>query len=227
MKSTGKEDNKVALAIFDLDNTLIGGDSDYLWGQYLAEQGVVDGDYYESENQRFYAEYKAGELDIHEFLRFSLKPLARHAMADLQRWRSAFIAEKIEPLILPAAEMLVDGHRIEGDTLLIVTATNRFVTEPIAERFGISNLIATEPEIRAGRYTGEVKGTPSFQQGKVERLNDWLAENGETLQGSCFYSDSHNDLPLLELVERPVAVDADETLLQHARARGWETISLR
>ncbi len=227
MKSTHQEGDKVALAIFDLDNTLIGGDSDYLWGQYLAEQGIVDGDYHERENQRFYTEYKAGGLDIHEFLRFSLKPLARHDMRDLQRWRAAFIAEKIEPLILPAAEMLVDGHRIEGDTLLIITATNRFVTEPIAERFGISNLIATEPEILAGRYTGKVRGTPSFQQGKVERLNDWLVENGETLQGSCFYSDSYNDLPLLERVERPVAVDADEALLRHARARGWETISLR
>jgi len=217
----------VALALFDLDNTLLAGDSDYLWGRYLVEQGIVDGETYESENERFYREYREGKLDIHEFLRFSLRPLAGRDRETLRRWREGFLAEKIEPLIQPAAEMLVDGHRIEGDTLVIITATNRFVTEPIAERFGVPNLIATEPALRDGRYTGEVDGTPSFREGKVERLREWLLARGETLDGSCFYSDSHNDLPLLELVERPVAVDPDDELRAHATEKDWEIISLR
>ncbi len=217
----------MALAIFDLDNTLLSGDSDYLWGRFLVDRGIVDGDEYERENERFYREYREGRLDIHEFLRFSLRPLAELDPARLNELRADFVASRIEPLITPAAELLVDGHRIEGDTLLIVTATNRFVTAPIAERFGIPHLIATEPEMRDGRYTGEVAGTPSFREGKVERLQAWLAERGETLEGSCFYSDSHNDLPLLERVERPVAVDPDDALRARAAENGWEVISLR
>ena len=215
------------LAIFDLDTTLLDGDSDYLWGVFLAERRVVDPDHYERENARFYAEYKEGRLDIHEFLRFSLAPLARHAPAALAAWRAEFLATRIEPIVLPKAVALVEGHRAAGDTLLIVTATNRFVTAPIAARFGIPHLIATEPEVRDGRYTGEVEGVPSFREGKVVRLEQWLDAHGQTLDGSRFYSDSHNDLPLLERVDHPVAVDPDPTLAEHARRCGWPVLSLR
>lgn len=217
----------MSLAIFDLDNTLLGGDSDYLWGRFLVEQGHVDGAYYERENQRYYEEYKAGTLDIFEFLRFSLKPLAEHDMATLQQWHRQFMTEKVIPIMLPRATELLQKHREVGDTLLIITATNSFVTAPIAEALGVDKLIATDPELLHGRYTGEVSGTPCFQHGKVTRLYEWLAQSGQNLANSWFYSDSHNDLPLLELVSHPVAVDADDTLAAHAEARGWPHISLR
>ncbi len=217
----------MALALFDLDNTLLAGDSDYLWGVFLGEIGVVDADHYESINQRFYDEYKAGTLDIMAFLAFSLKPLADNDPADLRTWRERFLAEKIEPLITRAAESLVARHRRAGDTLLIITATNSFVTAPIAARFGIEHLIATEPEQVDGRYTGRVAGTPSFREGKVERLTHWLAAHQHDLTDASFYSDSHNDLPLLERVPRPVAVDPDPLLLDHAKAHHWPVISLR
>ncbi|NNG14482.1 MAG: HAD family hydrolase [Gammaproteobacteria bacterium] len=217
----------MALAIFDLDNTLLNGDSDYLWGQFLVELGVVDGDWYEGENQRFYDEYKTGRLDIFEFLCFSLKPLAEHDMATLNDWHARFMEEKIRPIIQTKAQALVDRHREAGDTLLIITATNRFVTAPISAVFGIDNLLATDPAQEHGQYTGEVAGTPCFRDGKVERLNNWLRETGFNLEGSYFYSDSHNDLPLLEKVQHPVVVDADDTLRQHAEQVGWDIISLR
>ena len=217
----------MSLAIFDLDNTLLGGDSDYLWGRFLVEHGIVDAAHYERENQRFYDEYKSGQLDIHEFLRFSLRPLAEHDMVTLQDWHRQFMAEKIMPIILPKARELLAKHRAAGDFLLIITATNRFVTGPIAEELGVDEMLATEPAMAHGRYTGEVSGTPCFQQGKVTRLRDWLAQTGRHLENSWFYSDSHNDLPLLEQVSHPVAVDADETLAEHARLKGWPVISLR
>lgn len=217
----------MTLAIFDLDNTLLGGDSDYLWGRFLVEQGIVDAAYYERENQRFYDEYKSGQLDIHEFLRFSLKPLTEHEPQQLQAWHRQFMAEKIEPIMLPKAADLLANHREQGHFLLIITATNSFVTSPIAKRLGVDDMLATEPRQVNGRYTGEVEGTPCFQHGKVERLHTWLEANGRNLDGSWFYSDSHNDLPLLELVSNPVAVDADETLTDHAMQKGWPLISLR
>jgi HAD superfamily hydrolase (TIGR01490 family) len=216
----------MALAIFDLDNTLLSGDSDYLWGRYLAEIGVVDSDVYETANRRFYEEYKQGRLDIFAFLAFSLRPLAENAVEDLLRWRTRFIEQKILPLIGQPARDLVEDHRSAGDTLLIVTATNSFVTSPIAELFGIPNLIGTDPEMQDGRFTGRVAGTPSFREGKVARLNNWLQLHGLTLRGSTFYSDSHNDLPLLELVDHPVAVDPDDALRERAQAAGWPIISL-
>ncbi len=217
----------MTLAIFDLDNTLLGGDSDYLWGRFLVEQGIVDATHYERENQRFYEEYQSGQLDIHEFLRFSLKPLAQHDMATLQGWHRQFMAEKIAPIMLPKAQALLAKHRAAGDLLLIITATNRFVTDPIAKALEVDEMLATEPAMAQGRYTGEVEGVPCFQQGKVTRLNEWLAQTGYNLADSWFYSDSHNDLPLLERVSHPVAVDADETLSEHARLKGWPQISLR
>jgi HAD superfamily hydrolase (TIGR01490 family) len=217
----------VRLAIFDLDNTLLGGDSDYLWGRFLIEQGVVDGAYYERENERFYAEYKAGTLDILEYQRFSLAPVKGHSVEAIRGWHQRYMAEKIAPIMLPAARTLLDEHRRAGDFLLIITATNRLVTQPIADAFGVDDMLATEPEIVAGHYTGEIVDIPCFQQGKVQRLRAWLERSGFNLAGSAFYSDSHNDLPLLELVERPVAVDPDDTLRDHARARGWQVMSLR
>jgi HAD superfamily hydrolase (TIGR01490 family) len=217
----------VGIALFDLDNTLIAGDSDFLWGCFLVEQGIVDGAVYERENRRFYDQYKAGELDIHEFLAFQLQPLAEHNMESLQQWRCRYIEEKITPILLPAAHALVDKHRRQGDTLIVITATNRFITSPIAALYDIQHLLATEPEIINGTYTGSVTGTPCFQDGKVERLGGWLEDNQQSLDDSWFYSDSHNDLPLLGKVTHPVAVDPDEILAQHARDHDWPIISLR
>ncbi len=217
----------MSLAIFDLDNTLLADDSDYLWGCFLVKLGVVDPELYESENQRFYDDYKAGSLDIFEFLAFSLKPLSEHDIPTLQQWREQFMDEVIRPLMLPKAQALVNKHRENGDTLLIITATNRFVTEPIAAAYGIDNLLATEPEMIADRYTGKVAGTPCFQEGKVERLHEWLQTNQHSLEDSYFYSDSQNDLPLLNLVTHPVTVDADETLIAYAKKNHWQQISLR
>jgi len=217
----------MALALFDLDNTLLDGDSDYLWGCFLVERGVVDGETYQRENQRFYEQYLAGCLDIREFLRFQLQPLATHTRDQLEQWREQFLSDKIDPILLPKARALLEKHRQQGDELLIITATNRFITGPIADRYAVSHLLATEPEMRGGEYTGGVNGTPCFQDGKVECLQCWLDERGRTLAGSWFYSDSHNDLPLLERVEHPVAVDPDDKLEALARERGWPVISLR
>lgn len=217
----------MALAIFDLDNTLLGGDSDYLWAEFLVEHKIVDGEHYQQANQDFYDQYLAGTMDIFEFLAFQLKPLADNSLADLNRWRAFYLTEKIEPIILPAARALIAQHQQQGDTLLIITATNSFITTPIAEKLGIPYLIATEPEMINGVYTGKVAGTPSYQEGKVKRLRDWLDTQALTLEGSYFYSDSHNDLPLLELVEHPIAVDADSKLQTIAEQKGWKRISLR
>jgi HAD superfamily hydrolase (TIGR01490 family) len=217
----------VGLALFDLDNTLIAGDSDYLWGCFLVEQGIVDGSRYERENRRFYDQYRVGELDIYEFLDFQLRPLAEHGLASLQQWRKQYVEEKISPILLPKAHELIDRHRQQGDTLVVITATNRFITAPIVELYDIPHLLATEPELQDEQYTGRVAGTPCFQDGKVERLGDWLADNQQSLDNSWFYSDSHNDLPLLNKVTHPVAVDPDEILEQHARDHDWPVISLR
>lgn len=215
------------LAIFDLDNTLLNGDSDYLWGQFLAQQGHVDSDYYQRENQRFYDEYAAGTLDILEYLEFSLAPLMKIEMNELKRLHKQFMEECIRPIITADSRKLIEKHKQNKDILLIITATNRFITGPIAEEFGIEHIIATEPELKNNRYTGKVSGTPCFQEGKVERLKSWLTKTGNNLAESIFYSDSHNDLPLLGLVTIPVAVDPDDTLRSHAEMKGWEIISLR
>ncbi|MDR9437357.1 MAG: HAD family hydrolase [Thiohalophilus sp.] len=217
----------MTLAIFDLDNTLLNGDSDYLWGRFLVQQGRVDGEAYERENHRFYEEYKSGQLDIREFLAFSLRPLSEIPPPELIELHRQFMDEEIRPRITPAARALLDKHRARDDFLLIITATNRFVTEPIAEELGVDELLATDPEQIDGRYTGQVSGIPCFREGKVQRLEQWLKQTGQNLADSWFYSDSHNDLPLLERVTYPVAVDPDETLTDHASARGWPILSLR
>jgi HAD superfamily hydrolase (TIGR01490 family) len=218
------------LALFDLDNTLLAGDSDYEWGQFLVDRGILDREAYEAQNQAYYGQYAAGTLDIHEYLGFALRPLAEHTPTDLGRWHAEFMASRILPMVTAEARALVDGHAQRGDLCAIVTATNSFVTAPIAREFGVLHLIATEPECRDGRFTGRVAGTPCFREGKVLRLDQWLSGQGRRLgefAQSSFYSDSHNDLPLLERVSRPVAVDPDEELAREAARRGWERISLR
>jgi len=217
----------VSLAIFDLDQTLLRGDSDHAWGEFLVEQGAVDRARFTADNNRYYAAYLAGTLDIYEFLeQHQLRPLAENDRGQLDRWRAEFMRTRILPIIPPAARALVEKHRARGDTLLIITATNRFITAPIAAEFGITELIATDPEERDGRFTGRVAGVPSYREGKVTRLYDWLKSRHETLDGSWFYSDSHNDLPLLNLVANPVAVNPDDILADHARNNGWPVLHI-
>ncbi len=215
------------LVLFDLDNTLLTGDSDFEWAQFLIEQGVLDREAYEARNQSFFDQYKAGTLDIHEFLDFQLKPLSRHPRAQLDAWHRQFMDIKIRPMMRAQARALIERHR--GDLCAVITATNSFVTAPIAREFGVANLIATEPEQRGGEFTGRVSGIPCFKEGKVQRLEAWLGEQGKTLAAfseSWFYSDSHNDLPLLERVTHPVAAHPDEKLRAHAVQRGWKIVSL-
>jgi len=216
----------MTLAIFDLDHTLLSGDSDHAWGQFLIDKEVVDGESYRRENERYYAQYRAGTLDIFEFLEFALKPLARHDRTELDAWHREFLETRIRPMITPAARALVEKHRRQGHILLIITATNRFVTGPIAREFGIDHLLATEPEETNGRFTGRVAGIPCYREGKVTRLQAWLKAHHESLNDSWFYSDSHNDLPLLELVDHPVAVRPDELLRRESVARRWPIIDL-
>lgn len=217
----------MALVIFDLDNTLIGGDSDYLWGEFLVKNNYVDATEFAAQNVQFYKEYKAGTLDIMAYQRFALKPLSEHSMETLNKWHARFMETFIEPIVLPKALALVKEHKSKGDRVIIITATNTFITRRIALRYGIAELLGTNGEIVNNRYTGEVEGVPTFQAGKVTRLNEWLKRENETLAGSVFYSDSFNDLPLLEIVEHPIVVDGDETLLEIAEKRGWPSISLR
>lgn len=217
----------MTLAIFDLDNTLLRGDSDHAWGEFIAGLGIVDCASYRTRNDAFYEDYCRGALDVFAYQRFVLAPLTGFSMAELARWHEQFMREKIEPIILPKAQALVDSHRAQGHTLLIITATNSFITAPIARRFGIDTLIATEPEIHNNTYTGDVVGVPCYREGKVQRLNTWLLDKNEDLRGSYFYSDSHNDLPLLQLVDHPVAVDPDDTLRQYAEENSWKILSLR
>lgn len=215
------------LAVFDLDHTLLAGDSDYLWGQYLVEQGLVDGQTYARENQRYYEAYQAGTLDIRAFAAFSLAPIVKHGAERLARLRPRFVAEKIGPIVAAGAPALLERHRAQGDHVVITTATNRFITEPIAELLGVADLIATDPEIIDGRHTGRVAGTPNFREGKLVRLREWQARQGRDFAGMTVYSDSHNDLPLLQAADQPIAVDPDAQLRTEAERRGWRVISLR
>lgn len=215
------------LAIFDLDNTLLAGDSDYAWGQFLIEKKVVNGVDYKQANERYYEQYRKGTLDIFQFLEFALQPLTRHERSTLEKWHQEFMQEKIRPMITEKARELVEQHRTRNDLLMIITATNSFVTQPIAKEFGIETLLATNPEESNGRFTGKVSGIPCFREGKVQRLQAWLQNRGNEINESWFYSDSHNDLPLLEIVNHPVAVDPDDILRKHARSADWPIISLR
>ncbi|MGA8261990.1 MAG: HAD family hydrolase [Arenicellales bacterium] len=211
----------MSLALFDLDHTLLVGDSDHAWGQFLGERSVVDAHDFTARSDYYLLEYQAGRLDIHEFLDFQLAPLARTPFEELLRLREEYVAEKIRPLVTSEATELVESHRRRGDTLAIITATNDFITRPIAGLFGIEHLIATELEFVNGAFTGRIVGEPCFREGKVGKLRDWMAHSGCDLRGSWFYSDSQNDLPLLERVEHPAAVNPDPVLEREARQRGW------
>ena len=217
----------MTLALFDLDNTLLSGDSDYEWGQFLVDKKLVDVTFYEAENKRFYQQYEQGVLDIDEFSAFSFKFLSENSQETLTALHQEFMQTVILPLMSKKAKALVESHRRQGHTLVVITATNSFITRPIVDAFDIPYLIATEPQQVEGCYTTKIEGTACFHQGKVVRLTTWLAEHNAGLQGSYFYSDSHNDLPLLEKVETPVAVDPDETLAAIAIQRHWQQISLR
>lgn len=215
------------LAIFDLDNTLLGGDSDYAWGEFLIEQRLVDADEHRRKNDAFYADYQRGELDMHAYLCFVLETIAGKSPVELEELRDLFMQQFIQPMLLPAADDLLKQHRDKNDFLLVITATSRFITEPIARLLGVDDLLASEAEIIDGRYTGKPEGTPCYHTGKVTRLEAWLKDRQFNMEHACFYSDSHNDIPLLEAVGHPVAVDADEKLRAHAEKHGWPVISLR
>ena len=220
------------LALFDLDNTLLAGDSDFEWAQFLISRGVVDRELQEAKNIEFYEHYKAGTLDIYAFLEFQLAPLARHERSELDAWHREYMERHIRPIVTPQARTLVLEHLASGDLCAIVTATNSFVTGPIAREFGIANLIGTIPavDVGSGRFSGQPTGTPSFQGGKITRVEQWLESQGlwwGSFEKSYFYSDSHNDLPLMQKVTHPVAVDPDDKLRTHAAAAGWTTLSLR
>lgn len=217
----------MALAIFDLDNTLIAGDSDHSWGEFLVTQQLVDKAHFQQVNDQFYADYVAGNLDIYAYLEFSLQPLTTMTIAELALLHEQFMQRVIKPMQLPKAQALLQQHRDAGDRLLIITSTNRFVVEPICHSLGITEILASEAEIIHGRYTGKTLGVPTYKEGKVTRLNSWLEEHHESLAGSWFYSDSINDLPLLLKVEHPVAVDPCPALRQVAEQKNWPIISLR
>ncbi|MEO1941066.1 MAG: HAD family hydrolase [Candidatus Thioglobus sp.] len=214
----------MALAIFDLDKTLIGGDSDFLWGEFLSEIGAVDADTYQIKNQYFFDQYALGNLNINEYLEFCLEPLSLNSRTTLDEWHQRFMQAKIEQILLPKAQAIIDKHKAKGDTILVITATNSFVTGPIVKRYGIDNLLATNPEVKNGKFTGKVEGEPCFQKGKIAHLDRWLEQTGEDMTGAYFYSDSHNDLPMLELVDNPVVVHGDETLQKVAKERGWPSL---
>ena len=218
------------LALFDLDNTLLAGDSDYNWSLFLIGEGLLDAKTHHDRNEQFYLDYKSGCLDIYAFLKFQLQPLAQHPKKFLDELHLKYMEKVIRPMMTEKAQALVNQHKANGDLCLVITATNSFVTKPIATAYGIEHLIGTDPEMVNGAFTGGVSGVPSFQEGKVTRLNSWLAERGQTLDSfkvSYFYSDSHNDLPLMKLVTNPVAVDADPTLTEYAKQQSWPHISLR
>ena len=216
------------LAIFDLDNTLIGGDSDYLWGEFLCDEGIItDRESFQKMNDYFYHQYEIGELDIYAWAEFSFKVLSEHSFDKLNQLRKNFMETKIRPIFLEKAQNCIDNHKKNGDSVLVITASNTFVTKPIVEMYGIEHLLATEPEFVSGRFTGKVSGIPCFQSGKIDNLMPWLEKNNENLIGSYFYSDSHNDLPLLELVDNPVAINGDPILTAAANKNGWTNLDWR
>jgi len=218
----------MSLAIFDLDNTLIDGDSDHLWGEFLCDEGVIaDRQAFQKKNDYFYEQYELGLLDIYAWAEFSFEILAKHSMKELEYLHRKFMTVKIEPIILDKAQNCINSHKENGDTVLVITASNTFVATPIVKRYGIDYLLATEPEIKSGRYSGKISGNPCFKSGKIDNLMPWMSQNNETLEGSFFYSDSHNDIPLLEIVDNAVAVNADKILTTKAIKLGWEVADWR
>jgi len=218
----------MSLAIFDLDNTLIGGDSDYLWGEFLCDEGIItDRESFQKMNDYFYQQYEIGELDIYAWAEFSFKVLTEHSLDELNELRQQFVDTKIKPIFLEKAQSCINHHKVKGDTVLVITASNTFITKPIVEMYGIEHLLATKPEFKSGRFTGKVSGIPCFQSGKIDNLMPWLEQNNESLFGSYFYSDSHNDLPLLELVDNPIVVNSDKFLTSTANENGWQVFDWR
>lgn len=217
----------MAIALFDLDNTLTTEDSDFLWGQYLINHKIVDASAYEEKNRLFYEDYEQGTLDIDRYLRFALQPLTQFPMQQLEDWRQAFVDEYIRPVIAPKAESVIAHHRDRGDIPVLISATNFFITEPIGQLLGFEHNLSTRPEIIDDRYSGNYLGKPTFQQGKVDALNLWLEESGQTLEESSFYTDSHNDLPLMEQVTYPYAVNPDPILTEIATKKGWPILDFR
>lgn len=217
----------MALAIFDLDNTLLGTDSDNAWGEFAVAHNIVDAQTYGARNTQFFNDYLDGKLDVSDYLDFCLEPLGQHSREQLNKWHDQFMQEKIEPFILPKALELIARHEQAGDITMIITATNRFVAGPIGRRYGIDIMLASECEEVDGRYTGRSYDIPCFREGKITRLERWLEETGHDLTGAYFYSDSRNDLPLLSIVDNPVAVDPDDVLRAHAEQHNWSVISLR
>ena len=218
----------MSLAMFDLDNTLIGGDSDYLWGEFLCEKGIIeDTASFQKMNEYFYQQYEVGKLDIYAWAEFSFKVLTEYSIDELNDLRQNFIHQKIEPIFLDKAQSCINQHKENGDTVLVITASNTFITAPIAEMYGINHLLATEPEFKDGRFTGKVSGVPCFQSGKIDNLMPWIEKHNKNLKGSYFYSDSHNDLPLLEIVDNPVAINGDLRLTSTANKNGWPNLDWR
>ena len=218
----------MSLAMFDLDNKLIGGDSDYLWDKFLCEKGIIeDTASFQKMNEYFYQQYEVGKLDIYAWAEFSFKVLTEYSIDELNDLRQNFIHQKIEPIFLDKAQSCINHHKENGDTVLVITASNTFITAPIAEMYGINHLLATEPEFKDGRFTGKVSGVPCFQSGKIDNLMPWIEKHNKNLKGSYFYSDSHNDLPLLELVDNPVAINGDPRLTSTANKNGWPNLDWR
>jgi len=217
----------MTLALFDLDNTLICGDSDHAWGQFVAAKGLVDAEQFARKNDQFYSDYEQGVLDPSAYLQFALEPLSRYSIEELGDFHKEFMTSHIAPMWLVAAEELINKHRTQGHRLVVITSTNRFVVEPIVQQLGIDEIICSEPEIQEKRYTGNFLEEPCFREGKITKLQRWLNTQDETMAGAWFYSDSFNDIPLLERVENPVAVDPDNHLKAHAKEAGWQILSLR
>jgi len=223
------------LALFDLDNTLLAGDSDHAWGQYLIKHGLVDPLEHGKANDAFYADYQNGSLDIHAYVRFTLNPVMTKTLPELSKMHQEFMAEFVDPIMLPKAVELVEKHKSAGDLTVIITATNTFITRPIADRFGVDLLLGTDLVVSNDQFTGAISGTPCFQGGKVERLKLWLADDTESaidktalrIEEGIFYTDSINDLPLLEQVADPIVVDGDDRLQREATKRAWRQMSLR
>ena len=217
----------MALAIFDLDNTLLNGDSDYLWGEYMVANQIVDRTEYQLTNEAFLRDYQRGQLDNDQYLRFALKPLTQHPTEHLYTWRADYVKTWIKPIIATGTADLLNRHRNQGDTLIIISATNLFITEPIAELLDVPHILSTEPEMIDNQYTGQYLGTPTYKEGKIIAINAWLADKDHSLTDSYFYSDSINDLPLLEQVSAPVAVNPDDELRSIAVERNWAILDLR
>ncbi len=217
----------MALAIFDLDHTLLDGDSDYLWGEYMVANLIVDRAEYQRVNKAFLRDYQRGQLDNDSYLQFALKPLTQHSIENLYHWRADYVENWIKPIVATGTAELLEQHRGRGDSLIIVSATNLFITEPIAQLLCVPYILSTEPEIVDQRYTGRYLGIPTYKEGKVVALNTWLEGRDHSLDDSYFYSDSINDLPLLEQVSSPVAVNPDEELSIIAKQRGWQVLDLR